>query len=448
MQGEIKNSLSEVAKSIFYAGLGAVDAYRAVARYVREDQGRLRIGEKSYPLDNFSRIFIVGLGKAGLAMAKAVEDVLGDRISGGIVVVKYGHGGKLRRDKVRESSHPIPDEKGLKAAEEVISLLNRTGEDTLVICLISGGGSALLPAPIEGVRLEEKQKVTRLLLDCGASIDEINTIRKHLSRIKGGQLARLAYPSHLHSLILSDVVGDRLDTIASGPTVPDGTSFEECWKIIKRYNLEPLLPPSVTTYFRKGLKGEAQETPKAGDTIFEKVNNLIVGSNMLALKAAREKAEKLGYPSFILSSFVQGDTTEAAGFHVALAKEIISSGNPVPPPCCILSGGETTVKVKGKGVGGRCQEFALAACIQMRGMQNLLMLSAGTDGTDGPTDAAGAFSSGSTWTEAKNMDISPEKFLENNDSYSFFKRVGGLFFTGPTNTNVMDLRILLVGGKK
>lgn len=442
------DNLYEAAKSIFYAGLRAVDPFEAVKRQVRREQGLLKVGEKSYNLNGFRRIFIVGFGKAGVPMARAIEEILGDKITEGIVVVKYGYGGKLKKVEVSESSHPIPDKNGLEAANRVISLLKGGGKDDFFICLISGGGSAILPAPVEEISLEEKQKVTQLLLDCGASIEEINTIRKHLSRIKGGQLARLAYPAYVQSLILSDVVGDRLDTIASGPTVADGTSFKNCWEIIKKYHLSSLLPPSVANYLREGVEGKLEETPKTGDAIFDKVNNLIVGSNILALKASRDEAERLGYNPLILSSFIQGDTRQAARFHVALAKEVVSSGNPVPSPCCILSGGETTVRVKGKGLGGRCQEFALTACIQMRGMRNVLLLSAGTDGTDGPTDAAGAFASGSTWIKAKNMGVSPEDFLKNNDSYHFFKKVGGLFLTGPTGTNVMDLRVLLVADKR
>ena len=442
---EDKDNLQKDARSIFYAGVEAVEPSKVVRRHLRVKGELLKIGEKTYQLGGLNRIFVVGVGKAGFPMARAVEDVIGERVSEGIVVVKYGHGGHLRKIKILGASHPIPDEAGLKAAKKIISLLKKTVKDDLVICLISGGGSALLPAPVKGVSLREKQKVTQLLLDCGASIQEINTIRKHISLLKGGQLARLAYPAYLQSLILSDVVGDRLDTIASGLTVPDETTFKECWEIIKKYQLESSLPSSVAAHLRKGVEGKIRETPKPGDPLFSRVDNLIVGSNILALKAAKEKAEKLGYNCIILSSSVQGETKEVAKVHVALAREIVSTGNPVPPPACILSGGETTVKVKGKGLGGRNQEFALAACIEMKEMEKVLLLSAGTDGTDGPTDAAGAFVSGYTWRRARKMGILPDEFLENNDSYNFFKKVGGLFLTGPTNTNVMDLRILLVG---
>jgi len=433
------------AKLIFYAGLEAVEPYKAVKRFVKRKDGILKIADRAYNLKKIKRVFIIGIGKAAFPMTKAIEEVLEDRVSEGYIVVKYGYGGKLDKIKVLEASHPIPDEAGMMAAEKIISLLKKTKENDLVICLISGGGSAILPAPVEGITLEEKQKVTKLLLDCGASIKEINTIRKHLSRLKGGQLAKLAYPSYLHTLILSDVVGDRLDTIASGPTVPDYTTFKDCWDIVKKYHLEPHIPPSVVNHFKRGLEGKVKETPKPGDLAFCKVENLIVGSNILALRAAKQKAESLGYNTFILSSSIEGETREVAKVHIAIAKEILSSGNPVSPPACVLSGGETTVKVKGKGKGGRNQEFCLAACTELENMEDVFILSAGTDGTDGPTDAAGAFCSFETLSKAKKEGIIPEKFLDNNDSYNFFKKIGGLFITGPTNTNVMDLRILLVG---
>jgi len=438
--------LLEDAKSIFFAGLDAVEPSRAVRKFLKRKGDILKIGEKVYDLKKIKRVFVVGVGKAGYPMAKAVEEVLQDRIFDGYVVVKYGYGGKLDKIKVLESSHPIPDEAGVRAAEKIISLLKKTEENDLVVCLISGGGSAILPSPVEGITLEEKQEVTKLLLECGASIEEINAIRKHLSKIKGGQLAKLAYPSYLHTLILSDVVGDRLDTIASGPTVPDSTTFKDCWQIIKKYDLEKRLPSAVLNRFKEGLEGKVEETPKRGDPFFSKVVNLIVGSNILALKASKEKAENLGYTTLILSSFIEGETKDVAKVHVAIAKEILSSKNPVPPPACILSGGETTVKVKGKGKGGRCQEFCLASCIDLKDVKgDVFILSAGTDGTDGPTDAAGAFCSPDTFLKAREKNINPYFFLDNNDSYNFFKKMGGLFITGPTNTNVMDLRIILVG---
>lgn len=436
--------LREDARRIFYAGLKAVDPAKAVKRYMERKGKVLKVGCKKYNLDEFNHIFVIGMGKAGFPMAKAVEETLEDKITEGAVVVRYGYGGKLKKIRILEASHPIPDEAGVRATEQIASLIKDTDEKDLVICLISGGGSALLSAPVDGVSLKEKQITTQLLLKCGASIQEINTIRKHLSWIKGGQLAKLTYPSHLQTLILSDVVGDELDAIASGPTVPDSTTFKECWRIIKKYNIQSQLPESVIRHIKMGKEGKLPETPKPGDPIFKKVDNLIIASNILALKAAREEAVKLGYNCLILSSSIQGEAREVAKVHTAIAKEISLTGNPISAPACILSGGETTVQVRGKGMGGRNQEFSLAACIQIKGVEKVLLLSAASDGTDGPTDAAGAFVDGSTWSRAIKMGLDPEKFLNNNNSYQFFKKLGDLFLTGPTNTNVMDLHILLV----
>ena len=436
--------LREDAKRIFRAGLKAVEPDQAVKRYVKVKEKILKIGQKKYSLDEINHIFVVGMGKAGFPMAKAIEEIIGDRISKGIVVVKYGYGGELKKIRILEASHPVPDEAGIKAAQKIANLVRNTDEKDLVICLISGGGSALLPAPVNGISLEEKQLTTELLLKCGASIQEINTIRKHLSWIKGGQLAKLIYPSSLQALILSDVVGDELDAIASGPTVPDSTTFDESWEIIKNYNIQSQLPESVIKHIKMGKEGMLPETPKKEDPIFKKVDNLIIGSNILALEAAKEEATKLGYNCLILSSSIQGEAREVVKVHAAIVKEISSSKNPVSAPACVLSGGETTVKVRGEGLGGRNLEFSLAASIQIKGMKNVLVLSAASDGTDGPTDAAGAFVDGSTWSRAIDIGLNPQKFLNNNDSYHFFQQLGDLFITGPTNTNVMDIHILLV----
>jgi len=436
--------LREDAKRIFRAGLKAVEPDQAVKRYVKVKEKILKIGQKKYNLDEINHIFVVGMGKAGFPMAKAIEEIIGDRISKGIVVVKYGYGGELKKIRILEASHPVPDEGGIKAAQKIANLVRNTDEKDLVICLISGGGSALLPAPVNGISLEEKQLTTELLLKCGASIQEINTIRKHLSWIKGGQLAKLIYPSSLQALILSDVVGDELDAIASGPTVPDSTTFDESWEIIKNYNIQSQLPESVIKHIKMGKEGMLPETPKKEDPIFKKVDNLIIGSNILALEAAKEEATKLGYNCLILSSSIQGEAREVVKVHAAIVKEISSSKNPVSAPACVLSGGETTVKVRGEGLGGRNLEFSLAASIQIKGMKNVLVLSAASDGTDGPTDAAGAFADGLTWSRAIDIGFNPQKFLNNNDSYHFFQQLGDLFITGPTNTNVMDIHILLV----
>ncbi len=314
----------------------------------------------------------------------------------------------------------------------------------MVIFLLSGGGSALLPFPAGDIQLKEKQEVTQLLLDCGADIQEINTIRKHISRMKGGWLAKWAYPSTVIGLILSDVVGDPLDVIASGPTVPDPSTFEEAWGILEKYDLLNTISPSIKEHLRSGREGTVEETPKPGDAVFQKVHNCLIGSNMIALLAAEKEAASLGFKTLILSSSIVGETREAARFHAAIAKEVISSGNPISVPACILSGGETTVTIKGKGLGGRNQEFALAGALEIRGVERVVLLSGGTDGTDGPTDASGALADHTTVGRAKSLGLNPKTHLENNDAYPFFKKLGDLLITGPTRTNVMDVRILLV----
>jgi len=314
-----------------------------------------------------------------------------------------------------------------------------------VFCLLSGGGSALLPAPSPGITLEEKQRVTSLLLECGASIDEINVIRKHISRLKGGQLARLVASATLITLVLSDVVGDRLDVIASGPTVPDPTTYQDCLEIIRRYNLLAHLPASVCSHLQRGQVGELSETPKATDPAFAGCQTVIIGSNRLALQAARVEARARGYRTLILSSSIEGETRQIARMHAAIAREIRQSGEPLAPPACVIAGGETTVTIHGDGTGGRNQEFALAAALDITGLDNVVILSGGTDGTDGPTPAAGALADGHTVARARALGLAPETFLRRNDSYHFFHALDDLLITGPTGTNVMDMHILLVG---
>jgi hydroxypyruvate reductase len=377
-------------------------------------------------------------------MAKAVEEIFGDRMTKGVVTTKYGHLLSLKKTEIIEAGHPIPDQKGYEGAKKIHSLLKKTGPKDLVIFILSGGGSALLPFPADGIELKEKQEMTQLLLDCGADIKEINTIRKHISRMKGGWLTRWAYPSTVIGFILSDVVGDQLDVIGSGPTVPDPSTFEEAWEILKKYDLLNEIAPSIQKHLILGKEGKVEETPKPGDVVFERVYNSLIGSNILALRAAEKEATSLGLNTLILSSSIEGETREASRFHTAIAKEVISSGNPIPKPACILSGGETTVTIKGNGLGGRNQEFALAGALEISGIEKVVLLSGGTDGTDGPTDASGAMVDHTTVHRAKSMGLDPKAHLENNDAYPFFQKLGDLLITGPTHTNVMDVRILLV----
>lgn len=438
------SSLRGDAKKIFLQAVRAADPSRILSSHVSLRKNVLRVGKKIYPLSRFERVLVAGTGKASAAMAANLEKILGSRISAGWINVKYGHGRKLRRIHVQEAGHPLPDENGFKGAQEIVRLLSNLTERDLVIFLISGGGSALLPSPLPGITLEEKQRVTDLLLSCGATIQEINVLRKHLSILKGGGLAKIVYPATLISLILSDVIGDPLDAIASGPTVPDPTRFEDCARILDRYELWEKIPPPVARHIQGGLEGKREETLKEGNPAFEKVYNLIVGNNLLAMKEAQKKAKALGYRTVMLSSLVEGETREVAKVHAAVAKEVLLSGNPIPPPACILSGGETTVTLKGKGKGGRNQEFALALALEIAGGKEIVGLSAGTDGTDGPTDAAGAFADGETLSRAKALDLDPWAYLRENDSYPFFEKLGDLLITGPTGTNVMDLRVMLI----
>jgi hydroxypyruvate reductase len=430
--------------TIFQAGINAVDPVHAIKNLVKQEGDRLLVGEKNYDLSQFEKISVIGTGKASAAMARAMEETLGERLNSGLVITKYGHALSLDRVKVIEAGHPVPDEAGFQGAQHIVQFLEQRKENDLIFFLISGGGSALLPYPSEGLTLGDKQEVTKILLDVGANIHEINALRKHLSWIKGGRLAKLAHPAALVSLVLSDVIGDDLDSIASGPTVPDHSTFNDCLNILEKYQISERIPSVAAEIFRKGARGEIEETPKPGDPAFERTQNLIIGSNIMAVQAAASKAEELGYNTLILSTYIQGETRDVARAHAAIAKEILSSGNPIKKPACVLSGGETTVTIRGKGKGGRNQEFSLAAAMDIDGLENVLLFSAGTDGTDGLTDAAGAMVDGSTVSRAKELGLNPDIYLRENDSYHFFEALEDLVITGPTHTNVMDLRIVLV----
>ena len=441
--------MRNMAKAIFLKAVSAVNPSERLREILRIEGDSLKIRppegpRETFDLKGFREIFLVGTGKASASMSQAVEGILGNHLTRGIITTKYGHGLPLEKTEVIESGHPLPDQNGLEGAKEIQILLKETGPKDLVIFLLSGGGSALLPFPAGGIRLEEKQNLTQLLLDCGADIKEINTIRKHISRIKGGWLARWAYPSTVLGFILSDVVGDPLDAIASGPTVPDPSTFQDAWAILDKYGLLDRVSPAIRDYLLLGREGKVEETPKPGDVAFERVHNILIGSNILALLAGKGEASSRGLNTLILSSSIVGETRDAASFHTAIVREVISSGNPVPRPACIISGGETTVTIRGKGLGGRNQEFALAGALEIAGLEKVVMVSGGTDGTDGPTDAAGAISDHTTVSRAKALGMDPRDHLEKNDAYPFFQRLGDLLITGPTQTNVMDVRVTLI----
>jgi hydroxypyruvate reductase len=439
-----REKLRQDLQAIFQAALRAVEPGAAIRRHMRCEDDRLHIADHTYDLRQYDGLYVIGVGKAGAAMASAIEALIGDHLLGGHVIVKYGHGGPVERVTLHEAGHPIPDEAGVRATHTLIDFVSKRGPRDLVLCLISGGGSALSPAPIEGITLAEKQEVTRLLLACGASIHEINALRKHISQIKGGQLARLASPATLIALVLSDVVGDALDVIASGPTVPDTSTFADCLEILRKYRLFDHIPASIRRHLEAGIAATVPETPKPGDAVFAHTQTVIIGRNLQALEAASREATALGYRTLILSSAIEGETREVAKVHAGIAKEVVASGHPIATPACILSGGETTVTLRGEGKGGRNQEFALALALDIDNMAGIAALSGGTDGTDGPTDAAGAVVDWTTRTRAEQQGLRPREALEHNDAYPFFARLGDLFITGPTHTNVMDVRIMLV----
>jgi glycerate 2-kinase len=438
----------EQAMRLVRAALDAVDPSCAVHAAVQRRGQVLRVGDASYDLDRYERVYLIGGGKAGAPMAQAMAEILGPALTGGWVNVKDGHlpEGELPPGLViHEAGHPIPDKRGQRGAAEVLRIARQaTGRD-LVFCLISGGGSALLPLPVDGISLADLQALTDALLRCGATINEINAVRKHCSQIKGGQLARAAFPATVVALLLSDVVGNPLDVIASGPTVPDTSTFADAQAVIDRYQIEDAIPRSIRAHLRGGLEGRIPETPKEGDPAFERVCNAVIGSNAIAARAAQAEAESMGYHTLLLSTYVEGEAREVAKVFAALGKSLLAEGWPLALPACVIAGGETTVTVRGDGKGGRNQELALAAAIALEGWEGVTLVTLATDGTDGPTDAAGAIVDGDTATRAQALGMSPGDYLSRNDAYAFFDRLDDLIRTGPTNTNVNDLVFILAG---
>jgi len=429
---------------IFRAGLAAVAPDEGIFRHVKRSGSELVIDNARLSLDDFDRIIVIGAGKATAPMAAAMESLLGERISAGAIVVKEGHGLDLARIEVIEAGHPVPDQRGVDGTCKLLGLAEDAGPADLVICLISGGGSALMISPADGITLDDKQETTRQLLACGASIHEMNTVRKHLSRVKGGRLAARAMPATVISLILSDVVGDDLDVIASGPAVPDPTTFEDARRVLEGHGIFDSLPGPVREYLLAGIAGRHEETPKPDHTCFKNCRSVLVGTNFQALEAGAARAQELGYRPLILTARLEGEAREAAKVLCAMAVEARESGHPLPPPVCLLCGGEPTVTLTGDGLGGRNQEIVLAAALALAGQEGIVMMSGGTDGTDGPTDAAGALASGRTVSRALQKGLNARDFLLRSDSYHFFEALDDLVMTGPTRTNVMDTVIFLV----
>ena len=438
-------------KRIYEAALEAADPYDAVLAAVRGQGGQLEVEGKCYSLDSYRAVHVVGAGKACSEMARAVVQLTGDRLQKGLLVVRDLPQRNVPSMKILQAGHPEPDKRGLMASQRLIQYLeSEVSEDDLLFVLLSGGASALLPSPVQNISLKDKKATTRILLSCGATIHEINTIRKHLSRLKGGRLLNYAGGATVVTLIVSDVVGDDPSTIASGPTSPDPSTFHDCLEVLSRYQISTQIPKTVLAYLH-GSAGSAErvETLKEGDPLLRRTQNCLVSTNRASLEAAARMARTRGYEPLILSSSMQGNTADLARFYVSMVGEVLATGHPLPAPCCLLSGGETTVKLEGSGKGGRNQEFALWCFHETQSWQtsSALFAALGSDGSDGPTDASGAIVSSATRARAAELKLDSYDYLLRNDSYHFFQQLDDLIITGPTGTNVMDFHFALVGSE-
>ena len=432
------------------AALIAVAPETCLRRALHVEGDQLYVAKETFDLSRIQRIIVVGMGKASDRMAATLEDLLGERISGGLVVTADGykvatHRAATQKVEIVEASHPLPDARGRAAAERIVSLVKEANEEDLVIVLISGGGSALLPLPASGIVLSDLAATNELLLRSGAKIQEINTVRKHLSQVKGGQLTRHAFPAQVLTLVLSDVPGDPLNAIASGPTVGDPTTFDQVKRILHRYGLWEEIPNSVRERIEAGVRRTIEETPKPGDAVLQRVTTTIIGSGSDAVEAALAEGERLGYHTLVLTTTLEGEAREVGKMLAAVAREEASNGRPVPLPALILAAGETTVTVQGTGKGGRNQELALSAALGIEGLSGVVVASLGTDGRDGPTDAAGGMGDGGPVGRMRERGIDPGEYLEENNSYKALEEAGDLIVTGPTGTNVADMCLVAVG---
>jgi len=430
-------------KSLEFA-LNTVDPKQIVKSKILLKNSTLRVDGYSFDLNRFRNVYVIGGGKASGSMAEALEQILGSRIKKGLINVPHGSKDKTDIIKLHGASHPVPDEAGVEGTRRILEIAEQAKEEDLLICLISGGGSSLMPSPRGEISIVDKREITNALFKCGATINEINTVRKHISDFKGGWLAKKAYPATILNLILSDVVGDPLDFIASGPTVPDSTTFSDAIKVLKKYGLWDKTPASIRKVLSDGEKGLIPENPKANDEAFKKVFNVVVGNNRLASLAACEYLKSEGLNTLLLTATLEGEARHAGVVLASIAREVATSGNPVPKPAGIIAGGETTVTITGKGLGGRNQEIVLATAQKLSGVDAVVVASLSTDGVDGPTDAAGAIVDGKTLVRATKMGLTPEEYLAENDSYHFFSKLGDLIFTGPTGTNVNDVSVIVV----
>jgi glycerate 2-kinase len=441
---QLDRKARDLALKSLEAALKAVDPKQIMRSKLSLKDSTLSIDDYVFDLNKFRNVYVVGGGKASGSMAEALERILGKRITCGLVNVPHGAESKASIIELHGASHPVPDEAGVIGARRMLEIADLADKDDLVICLISGGGSSLMPLPRGNVSLADKREITEALLKSGATINEINTVRKHISDFKGGWLAKKAYPATVLNLILSDVMGDPLDFIASGPTVPDSTTFSEAVEVLKKFNLWIGAPVLIREVLSDGVKGLIPETPKADDEVFKNVHNVIVGNNRLSSLVALERLKSAGLNTLLLTATLEGEARQVGIVLASIAKEVSISGNPVSKPAGIIAGGETTVIVTGKGKGGRNQEIALAAATKLRGLEGIVIASLSTDGIDGPTHVAGAIVDGKTLTRAAEVQLSPEKFLADNDSYHFFSKLGDLIFTGPTGTNVNDISVVVV----
>ncbi|MEM1584033.1 MAG: glycerate kinase [Nitrososphaerota archaeon] len=443
---ELVNARSGVLSSIRRDMLEAVEKavkevlpQNALRRYVKRTRSLLIVDKTRYNLNDFKRFVVLGAGKASIGMAEYIEKILSDKIDSGIIVAPREVASKARLEKidVLPSTHPIPSMLGVRASEKLLEYASSIDSETLVIFLLSGGASALIPLPASPVTLEDKAQTTKLLLNCGATIDEINIVRRHLSEIKGGRLVKKLGNAKIVSLIISDVVGNKLEAIGSGPTAPDPTTFRDAYEVLKRYNLWDKIPESVRKRIEDGLNGIVDENPKPGDPIFEMVQNIIIADISDVCEAARRHLIQRNYPVRVLTRYMEGEASEIGRFLASVLKEHASRRKKT----AIICGGETTVRVRGHGIGGRNQELALSASMNISGLAYSCLISVGTDGVDGPTNAAGAIVDDETYREAVEKELNPIAYLEDNNSYEFFKHVGGHVITGPTGTNVGDIVI-------
>ena len=438
-------ALRRAAAEMLVRAVEAVDSYAATARAIARKDGTVRIGDRTYTLQERARLIVVGAGKASASMARAAEQVLGNRITAGLVTAAAGHGTALSRIAVREALHPVPDAAGEAAAREMLGLVRGLGPEDLVLCLLSGGGSALLPLPRDGLSLDDMAKTTNLLLRSGATIVEMNTVRRHLSAIAGGQLARAAAPARVATLAISDVVGSPPDAIASGPTVPDPSTYADALAVLDRYGITAHVPAAARRVLEQGRDGAIPETPKPNDPAVREAALTIVADNLPAARAAAGAARAAGFQTLLLSTYLEGEARHVGQVLAGIARQIVATGDPVPRPACVVCGGETTVTVTGDGRGGRNQELPLAAAAALDGLPGVLLVGFATDGRDGPTDAAGAAVDGTTFARARRAGLDPIRHLREHDAYPLLEAIGDLIRTGPTGTNVADLALILCG---